>query len=252
MYTNKTKRQLLEGKPVIGIGATLGSPLGAEILALAGFDFVNVDNQHGSWTDESMLHAFRGICVGGATPFTRVSSNDSFAIGRALDRGALGILVPLVNSPEEAQAAVDAVRYPPTGRRSFGPFACDMYGADYAERADEEVYLGIQLESMEAVERADEIMAVEGIDGCWIGPNDLAMTMGADVRTADGKARVEWAIMRVFEACTGTGKIPGIAASPATAGSWLDKGFRFVTISGEAALLRARAQEVLGGLRERS
>lgn len=250
MHPNMTKRHLLEGKPVFGIGATLGAPLGAEILALAGFDFVNVDNQHGSWTDESMLHAFRGICIGGATPFTRVSMNDSFVIGRALDRGALGILVPLVNNPEEARAAACAVRYPPKGKRSFGPFACDMYGPDYADKCDEEVYLGIQLESREAIERAEEIMAVEGIDGCWIGPNDLAMSMGIDPKTDDGKARLEAAIMHVFEACKNTGKVPGIAGNPSSAAFWLNKGFRFVTISGEAALLSTRAREVLSDLKQ--
>jgi 4-hydroxy-2-oxoheptanedioate aldolase len=199
-----------------------------------------------------MMHAFRGICIGGATPFTRVSMNDSFVIGRALDRGALGILVPMVNSPEEARAAAQAVRYPPKGSRSFGPFACEMYGPDYADKADDEVYLGIQLESIEAIDRAEEIMAIEGIDGCWIGPNDLAMSMGIDPKTAGGKANLEEAIMNVFEACKKTGKVPGIAGNPTSAVSWLNKGFRFVTISGEAALLSARAQEVLDDLRKQS
>jgi 4-hydroxy-2-oxoheptanedioate aldolase len=252
MHVNTTKRRLLEGNPVFGIGATLGAPLGAEILALAGFDFVNIDNQHGSWTDESMLHAFRGIYVGGATPFTRVSTNDSFVIGRALDRGALGILVPMVNTAEEARAAAWAIRYPPKGQRSFGPFACDLYGPDYVDKADDEVYLGIQLETPEAIDRAEEIMAVEGIDGCWIGPNDLAMTMRIDPKTPKGQAELDAAIMKVFAACKKTCKIPGIAGNPTNAVSWLNKGFRFVTISGEAALLSARAKEVLAGLKEHS
>ena len=250
MYVNTTKRRLLEGNPVFGIGATLGAPLGAEILALAGFDFVNVDDQHGSWTDESMMHAFRSICVGGATPFTRVSTNNSFVIGRALDRGALGILVPMVNSPAEARAAAQAVRYPPTGSRSFGPFACEMYGSDYTDKANEEVYLGVQLESIEAIDHAEEIMAVEGIDGCWIGPNDLGMSMGIDPKTATGQASLEAAIMKVFDACAKTGKVPGIAGNASSARSWLNKGFRFVTVSGEAALLSARAKEVLAHLKE--
>jgi 4-hydroxy-2-oxoheptanedioate aldolase len=104
---------MLGGKPSIGVLAGPGSPLAAEMLLLAGFDFVLADNQHGSWDDDGTMLAFRSISVGSAMPMARVQRNDLYAIGRLLDRGALGIVVPMVNSVEEPKAAAFAARYPP-------------------------------------------------------------------------------------------------------------------------------------------
>ena len=108
MRYNAAKRRMLEGKPAIGASAGLGSPVAAEMLSSLGFDYVLVDNQHGAWDDESTMYAFRSICLGSAVPMARVRANDYYAIGRLLDRGALGIIVPLVNSAEEASAAARA------------------------------------------------------------------------------------------------------------------------------------------------
>jgi 4-hydroxy-2-oxoheptanedioate aldolase len=249
MRKNETKRRLLQGKHVIGIGAGYGSPLAAEALSLAGFDFVLVDNQHGAWDDNSTMLAFRGICLGSATPMVRVQQNDYYTIGRMLDRGALGIIVPLVNSAEEAREAARAVRYPPVGGRSIGPFGTAFLGEDYVGQINEEVYLAVQIESKYAADHAEEILSVEGIDGCWVGPGDLGLSMGVDLGTPEGRAAHETAILGVLDACQRTGKIPGIAARPDTATYWLEKGFRFVTVGGESSLLRGRAQEVVNALR---
>src|SRR5437762_12100620 len=108
---NTAKRKMLAGDPAIGVGIGLGSPLAAELLSRAGFDWVLVDNQHGPWDDDSTAIAFRYICFGSAMPMARVHQNDFYAIGRLLDRGAMGIVVPLVNSVDEACAAAAAVRY---------------------------------------------------------------------------------------------------------------------------------------------
>lgn len=251
MRKNETKRRLLQGKRVVGIGAGLGSPLAAEALSLAGFDFVLVDNQHGAWDDNSTMLAFRSICLGSATPMVRVQQNDFYTIGRALDRGALGIIVPLVNSAEEATEAARAVRYPPEGGRSIGPFGTDFLGADYVRQINSEVYLAVQIESKPAADRAEEILSVEGVDGCWIGPGDLGLSMGVDLSTPGGRGAHEATILGVLEACRNTGKVPGIAAGPETASHWLDKGFRFITVGGEASLLRSRAEEVLAALRQK-
>ncbi|MBM3189559.1 MAG: hypothetical protein FJZ90_12650, partial [Chloroflexi bacterium] len=112
MRINETKRRLLKGEAVIGVGIGLGAPLAGELLSLAGFDFVLVDCQHGAWDDNSAMAAFRSICHGPATPMTRVQQNDYAAIGRMLDRGAMGIIVPMVNSAQDARSAARAVRYP--------------------------------------------------------------------------------------------------------------------------------------------
>ncbi len=251
MRNNEMRRKLLRGEAAIGIGSSLNTPLAAETLALAGFDFVLIDNQHGAWDDETNVAGFRSVCLGGATPVIRVQKNDYATIGRALDRGALGIVVPMVNSRAEAEASAHAMRFPPRGGRSMGPFGADFHGGDYAARANDEVYLGVQIETAVAVDRAEEILSVAGVDGCWVGPADLGLTMGVDLGTAAGRAKHEAAILRVLEACRKTGKVPGIACTPDTAGRWLEAGYLFVTVGADFAFLRAKAEEVLAGLKRR-
>ena len=113
MRANTVKQKLLRGEPSIGAEAGLGSVLSAEMLSRVGFDYVVVDMQHGAWTETSVMHAFRAIALGTALPMARVRSNDFGLIGRLLDIGAMGVIVPLVNSVEDAEKAVLAARYPP-------------------------------------------------------------------------------------------------------------------------------------------
>ena len=244
MRVNTAKQRMLEGKPALGANAGLGAPLAAELLSLAGFDWVGVDNQHGAWNEESSLMAFRSICIGTAVPMARVRKNDYCAIGRLLDAGALGIIVPMINSVEDAKAAAFAMRYPPRGGRSWGPFAARFHGADYGTWIDDEVFLAVQIETAQAVEHAEEILSVDGVDGCWIGPSDLAKSMGVDPSTPDGSAAHEAAIAHVLEACHKTNKIPGFAAGD-TARRRLDQGFLFVTASIDGALIASGAQKML-------
>lgn len=251
MRTNAAKQRLLAGKPAIGAGAVLGSHLGVELLSEAGFDWILVDCQHGNWEEETALLAFRAISLGGAAPMARVRDNDFAAIGRLLDQGALGIVVPLVNSAAEAAAAAHAVRYPPRGGRSTGAFLARYQGADYNERANDEVFLAVQIESATAVEHAEEILSVEGVDGCWIGPKDLARSMGVDIDTPAGRQAHEAAILSVLAACRKTNKIPGIDGDGETqARRWLGHGFQFVTTISDAGLLLNGGQTLLENLRK--
>ena len=246
MKTNTAKQRMLEGKPAIGVVSGTASPLVAELLSHGGFDFVLLDNQHGAWDDDSSRLGFRGISTGPAIPMARVKQNDFGAIGRLLDRGALGIIVPMVDTVEQACAAANAVRYPPRGNRSYGPFLAGYHGADYDTWIDDEVFLAVQIESARAVECVDEIMAVDGVDGCWIGPVDLARTMGVDPRTAEGARAHEQAILRVLEACKKTHKIPGIyGGTIANARRWIEHGFLFVTAADDGGLLSGGAQHVM-------
>ena len=185
MRANTVKQKLLRGEPSIGAEAGLGSVLSAEMLSRVGFDYVVVDMQHGAWTETSVMHAFRAIALGSALPMARVRSNDFGLIGRLLDIGAMGVIVPLVNSVEDAEKAVLAARYPPLGGRSGGNFGTGFLSDDpddYQERANEEIFLAVQIESAPAVESAEGIMAVEGIDGCWIGPGRPVGLDGDDAR----------------------------------------------------------------------
>jgi len=138
---NAMKQKLAAGQPALGIVLGMGSPTLAGAAARGGFDFVLVDNQHGDWDDASTFVAFRAISLGNSVPVARVRQNDFHAIGRLLDRGALGIVVPMVNSADEARAAAFAVRYPSRGGRSFAPGLAVHYGADYDAWANDAVFL---------------------------------------------------------------------------------------------------------------
>jgi len=248
MRENSAKRRLLAGKPAIGASAGLGSTLAVEMLSRAGFDFVLVDNQHGAWDERGTLLAVRSICLGPAIPMARVTHNDFYAIGKLLDSGMLGVVVPMVNSAAEAQAAAHAARYPPRGGRSVGAFGTGLHGANYAQEIDDEVFLAVQIETKQAVDRAEEILSVDGIDGCWVGPGDLANTMGVDLSTPEGRQAHEAAILHVLDACRATGKVPGIAGGD-DAQRWLAHGFLFVTAAGDTGLVLKGAQQNYDSLR---
>ena len=118
------------------------------------------------------------IVAGGSVPMARVSRNDYTLIGRLLDEGSMGIIVPMVNTQEDAQAVADACRLPPVGKRSWGWGGATRLGGDYSDRINDELFVAVQIESIQAVENAEAIMATPGMDGCWIGPADLALSMG--------------------------------------------------------------------------
>jgi 4-hydroxy-2-oxoheptanedioate aldolase len=239
---NAMKQKLLAGQPALGIVLGMGSPTIAGTVARTGFDFVLVDCQHGDWDDARALAAFRTISLGNAVPVARVQQNDFYAIGRLLDRGALGIVVPMVNTADEARAAAFAMRYPPYGGRSYAGSLAVHFGVDHDTWADREVFLGVQIETAQAAEHAEEIMAVEGVDGCWIGPSDLARSLGVGAGTQTHQD----AVLNVLNACRKTGKIPGIYAPNVTvARSRLEQGFRFVTAADDGGLVADGAQEVL-------
>lgn len=247
---NTAKQRMLQGKPAIGCGAGLGSTLSVELLSQAGFDFILVDNQHGAWDDRGSMAAFRSACagIGAAIPMARVRQNSFGAIGWLLDAGALGIVVPMVNSVALAKEAVRATRYPPRGGRSAGPFGTAFLGSDYFNWADDEVFLAVQIESQEAVQDAEAILGVDGVDGCWIGPADLGRSMGVDLATPEGAAAHRAAILSVLDACHRTGKVPGIASGP-DAREWLELGFRFVTAGGDSVYVIEGARRTLEALK---
>ena len=249
MIRNQTKAMLLHDEPVYGITLTAGAPVAGEVLAQAGFDFIMVDNQHGLWDETGTMLAFRSIVLGGGTPMLRVQQNDYYTIGRALDSGALGVIVPMVNSVEDATEAARAMRYPPRGQRSIGPFGAGFLGEDYQQWIDDEVMLAVQIESITAAESAQAILQVEGVDGCWVGPADLAASMGLDLTVERDRALHEETILNVLEACRKAGKVPGIAGRPHNAQEWAARGMRFITVGSDGMLLTDGATAILADLR---
>ena len=249
MAVNAAKRRMLAGEPAFGAEVGLGSTLSAELISPLGFDFVLVDNQHGAWDDNSTMAAFRSVALGSAVPMARVRRNEFGAIGRLLDRGAMGIVVPMVNSVEEARAAADAVRYPPVGGRSGGAFGTGFLGDGYMQWANEEIFLAVQIETVPAAEAAEDILAVEGIDGCWVGPGDLSMSMGVDLSDAAGWQAHDDLIVSVFEACKRAGKIPGIwTPSASEALRRAEQGGLFLTTGGDGPWVVEGARRTLGEL----
>src|SRR4051812_5165270 len=248
---NTTKQSLLAGNPVFGYALELGSPFAAELLSRSGIGFLMLDTQHGSFGPDSTVAAFAAMSGGDATPLARVARNDYTLIGRLLDVGALGIIVPMVDTPEQAHAAADACRFPPAGIRSWGWGRAAAYGDDYPDWINDEMLVMVQIESATAVKNAEAILATPGVDGCWIGPNDLALSMGIHPRERERDERVIAAVDSVLQACQSTGKIPGYAgSSPTQARQLATRGFRFLTCGSDAGFLHSGAaaglQELAG------
>jgi 4-hydroxy-2-oxoheptanedioate aldolase len=243
VQVNTAKHRMRDGRPAFGYGLSLGSPLAAELLARSGIDWLLLDTQHGAWGHDSAFAALMAMAGGSATPMARVARNDYTLIGRLLDQGALGIVVPMVDTPELARAAADACRLPPLGTRSWGVGRASVYGAEYFDWINDEVFVAVQIESIGAVERAEAIMGTPGIDGCWAGPADLALSMGLDPRKAAEDDRHSRALEQILTACRNTGKAPGLACpTPEDARRRADAGWQFLTAGGDAGFMLGAAK----------
>ncbi len=178
MKVNTAKQTMLAGNPTFGFSIGLGSALSAEILSDSGADYILLDRQHGSWGDDSTIAALIAMRGGSAIPMARVLQNDFALIGRLLDEGMMGIIIPMVNTADDAKKAADACRFPPIGQRSWGWGRTRMNGGDYSDWIDDQVFVAVQIETAEAVENAEAILATPGVDGCWVGPSDLSLSLG--------------------------------------------------------------------------
>jgi 4-hydroxy-2-oxoheptanedioate aldolase len=240
---NAAKAKLLAGETAFGFELGLGSALVAEALSRSGIDYLQIDNQHGDWGPDSTIAALIAIEGGSATPMARVARNDYTMIGRLLDEGMMGIIVPMVHTAEDAKAAADACRIPPTGTRSWGWGAASRYGDSYADNINDQIFVGVQIESIQAVENAEAIMSTPGVDGCWIGPADLALSMGIHPSKQGEDERHARALEKVIEACRNTGKIPGFAAfAPDDAKRRAEQGFVFLTAGSDTGFLMGGAR----------
>jgi len=177
---NKLKNALINNEVIIGTWMQIGHPAIAEILA-PHFDWICIDLEHGIIDIETMANLFRAIENGDSVPIARIPLNDKIWIHRVLDAGAKGLIIPMVNTAEEAAQAVEEALYPPLGKRSFGYSRANNYGADfdnYVKSTNEEISIIIQIEHIDAINALDFILDVKGIDGTFIGPYDLSGSMG--------------------------------------------------------------------------
>jgi 4-hydroxy-2-oxoheptanedioate aldolase len=244
---NPLKAAWAEGRTAFGLWMTVPGSIGAEIFAETGVDYVCVDQQHGVIDYDSMVPMFQAIWAEGAAPITRVLSNDPFLIMKALDAGAWGVIVPLVGSAEDAARAVSACRYPPRGIRSYGPVrAAGVIGSRDPEALGGEVICLVMVETREALERVEEIASTPSLDGIYIGPSDLALSLGLAPTLNVQQSEHAEAVERIKNACHRNGIAAGIHAP---SGEWARKhaeaGFDMVTVATDASLLRNAANKEL-------
>lgn len=231
------------GKTVFGLWAGVPSSFAAELLAGTGVDYVCVDQQHGVIGYDAMVPMLQAIDAGGSAPITRVLSGDPYRIMKSLDAGAWGVIVPLVNSAEDAERVVAACRYPPRGVRSYGPIrAGGVIGSRDPEVLGAEVLCLVMVETREALENVGEIAATPGLDGIYIGPSDLSLSLGLSPTLEIQEGEHAEAVESIKEACHRNG-IAAAIHSPS--GEWArrhaEAGFDMVTVSADAALLRSAA-----------
>lgn len=233
----------------IGSWIQLGHPGIAEILAHAGYDWIVVDREHSDIDLATFTNLARGMYGRGCAPLVRVPENDTLSIRLSLDQGAAGVVVPMVDTPEQAREAVAASKYPPQGTRGFAAPRCSDYGAEaasYNAEANERTVVIVMIESKQAVDNCDDILAVEGVDGVLIGTFDLSGSLGVTGQTEH--PLVLDARRRVLEACDGAGKTAGIhVVFPTTerVKGAVEEGFTFLAVGVDHIFLRERAVEAL-------
>jgi 4-hydroxy-2-oxoheptanedioate aldolase len=237
----------LAGEPALAAWLLLESPTSAELLGASGFDAVVVDLQHGSATLERLPHLARAIDATPAVPFVRTAANDPAELMRVLDLGIRGVICPMIGTREEADAFVRACRYPPAGVRSYGPIRT-AHGTvrDHAGRANTEVVLFAMIESSEGLANVEEIASTPGLDGLFVGPTDLGLSLGLD-RPGDltDPALLD-PIETILKAAVNAGLLGAIhAPDPARAAEMAVRGFRFISCAVDTELIRESAVAAL-------
>ncbi len=240
---------MLEAKPaLLGTFCTFGSIDAVELAAHAGFDFVLMDGQHGAFDLAGLREAVRAVQATDSFPIARLPAYSLSHVEALLDAGYSSLLAPMVNTPEQARELVAACHYPPMGVRSQSGCRAGLRdGASYRERFNEEFSLLVMIEHIQAVRRIEEILAVPGVSGCFVGPTDLASSLeGAGDREALAEA-----IARVRAATREAGKIAGIAASTVEAARrHREAGFQVIAVGTDRRLLSGALAQVAAGWQE--
>ncbi len=243
---NALKRALAQGRPQIGLWSSLCSNISAEIIAHCGFDWILLDTEHSPNEIPGLVAQLQALAMGTATPVIRVAWNDPVLVKRALDIGVQSILFPYVQTQDEARRAVAATRYPPEGMRGVaGTTRASRFGRvkDYLARANGEICVLVQVETKAALDRIEAIAAVDGVDGVFIGPADLAASMGhlGNLGHPDVQAAISEAMVRLKP----SGKAGGyLTPNEAEAKRRLAEGFTFVAVGSDVGLLARGGDEL--------
>lgn len=251
MRPNRIQEIWRNGGAVVNGWLTIPSSFSAELMAHAGFDSLTVDMQHGPIHYDSALPMLQALSTTEVTPLARVPWNEPGIIMKMLDAGCYGIICPMVNTRDEAEAFVQACRYPPLGYRSYGPTRVRLYaGDDYAENANATVLTIAMIETAQALENVEAIVSTPELDGIYIGPADLSQSLGHAERVDLTEPALVEALDRILAAAKKYSVAAGLhVGSTAYARQMIEKGFQFVTLQADGAFLTHRAKQVVEEMR---
>ena len=244
----KSLRELWDGtEATIGGWCSIPSPFSAELMGRSGFDWVCIDTQHGVIGYDQMVPMLEALSITATPAFVRVPWNQPDHIMKALDAGAQGVIVPMVDNEEDARAAVRAAKYPPVGTRSWGPIRAALDVPGYSpESANRRTIVAVMIETPGGVENLDAILSVPGVDAVYVGPSDLALGHGMTPTLNVSDPEHEKLIDTIIEACRKHGKVAGIHCDSAeTVRRWHARGYGMFTVGSDAALMRSAATAVI-------
>jgi len=245
-------RRTLDGtNPLIGVWINLADAASVDIIAASGFAWIGIDLQHGTATVDMVHHLVDAARSKSCPALVRVPGHDTTLIQRVLDVGAQGVIVPTVNNAVEARAVVAACRYPPEGTRSFGPFRSSLrYPVDAPTVSNHETVCAVMIETRMALANLDSILAVPGVDAAFVGPHDLALSMGCEIEQlmSTNKGGV---LTEILSACAASGTVPGIyAGDPQAALALIEGGYRLVAATADSTLLATACAAVTAALQD--
>jgi 4-hydroxy-2-oxoheptanedioate aldolase len=253
MRENQLKHHLQAGGTALCGWLQIASSRTAEVMAHLGWAAVAVDVQHGLVGTETAIQMLQAISATAAVPLVRTRANDPGEIMALLDGGAYGVICPMINTAAECAAFVGACRYPPLGYRSYGPTRAAIYaGSDYGEHANTELLTLAMIETAEGVANCEAICAVDGLDGIFIGPTDLRLSLTGTLRTGEDDTVFEAALATILDHCRRRGLIAGIwCASVADAVAMQARGFRLIALQSDHLMLLEQAGRQYRALAER-
>lgn len=247
MRRNQLRELWRAGKPAVNGWCSIGNAVSAEVVGRQGWDSVTIDLQHTGIDEATATTMLIGLSTGDAVPMVRAPWNEPGVLMRLLDAGAYGVICPMINNRADAERFVAACRYPPDGIRSNGPFRGVLYGGgDYQQHANDEIVLLGMVETREAMDNLDEIVATPGLDGVYIGPTDLAMSHGHPPKHDNFDGPVADLIAHILMAAKQGGKVAGVHATrPDYAAKMIADGFDLVTPTSDIRLIQVAGAEAL-------
>jgi len=252
MRANKLREIWASGGAAVNGWLAIPNSFSAETMAHQGWDTLTIDLQHGVVDYATMLPMLQAISTTPTVPLVRVPWLEPGILMKTLDAGAYGVICPMVNTADDAARLVAWTHYAPQGTRSFGPVRALLYGgADYPQHANHTIVTFAMIETAQALDNLDAILAVEGLDAVYIGPSDLSLSLGCKPTFDDLDPKAAQAVDHIVARAKAHGVVAGIHnGSPEAARARIGKGFQFVTVSSDARLMAAGAQQVVAAMRE--